>query len=263
MVLISAGNFSMGEDVEVVMSVCQKMDDPYSGEPCEPSVFEEEAPRHTRTLDDYYIDKYEVTNAAYASCVQAGVCDPPDNVSSFTRSQYYGNPIYEDYPVIFVSWWDAKTYCEWREARLPTEAEWEKAARGTDGRLFPWGHSFEGTAMNFCDKECPLEWGNEKYNDGFADTSPVGNYPEGSSPYGVMDMAGNVWEWTSDWFDVYPGGDPYGDEHFGNSFRVIRSGSWGFYGLSSRTTNRGAGKPNKIYNYLGIRCVRDIKSFDE
>lgn len=201
---IPAGEFTMGSD---------------NGE-------SDEKPVHTVTLDAFWIDQTEVTNAMYAKCVSSGSCQEPTDKSSSTHTSYYGDAEFDNYPVIYVDWNMAKTYCEWVDRKLPTEAEWEKAARGTDGRTYPWGNDFDGTRLNFCDKNCSFDWADKSSDDGFADTAPVENYSSGASPYGALDMAGNVWEWVADWYDVYPGGDPNASSDFGQKYRVLRGGSW-------------------------------------
>ena len=113
----------------------------------------------------------------------------------------------EDSPVVGVSWYEAEAFANWQsnesgmELRLPTEAEWEKAARGTDGRIFPWGNDWDPTRVNYCDSNCDQSWKDAAGDDGYAFTAPVGSYPDGVSPYGALDMAGNVWEWTADRYD--------------------------------------------------------------
>lgn len=182
MMLVPAGEFIMGSDIE------------------EP----DEQPVHEVFLPDYYIDKHEVTNALYKICVDDGACTPPVKINLENIPRYYESDKYMDYPVVHVEWEMALSYCEWRGATLPTETEWEKAARGPYGRIYPWGDEFDSSKANFCDYSCDAIKRNENFNDGHKYTAPVGNYPDGKSLYGVLDLAGNVWEWVAgEYRDTY------------------------------------------------------------
>jgi formylglycine-generating enzyme required for sulfatase activity len=207
--------------------------------------FSDELPEHNVTLNAFWIDQTEITNGAYELCVQAGTCKPPSRFTSNAIDHYYGNPDYTDYPVIYVSWNDAQTYCNWAGMRLPTEAEWEKAARGTDGRIYPWGDSAPDDHL-------------ANFDDHVMDVTLTGSYPEGASPYGALDMAGNVWEWTSDWYgkDYYsqsPSLNPGGPET--GTKRVIRGGSWIYDAPGSRTSYRFSKDPAYASYDTGFRCV--------
>ena len=215
-----------------------------------------EVPMHTVYLDAYWIDKYEVTNERYALCVENGDCQPPHINSSNTRQEYYGNPEFDDYPVMMVDWWQANQFCEWAGKRLPTEAEWEKAARGTDGRRYPWGDDpISNDKANFCDINCPKEHANPSFDDGFGDTAPVGSFPNGASPYGLMDMSGNVWEWTSSIPMLYPYNPDDGREADDGYYYIWRGGPWSNGTWWIRSSLRYKSVPKYWYNNLGFRCA--------
>jgi formylglycine-generating enzyme required for sulfatase activity len=198
-----------------------------------------EQPVHAVYLDAFYIDKTEVTNVQYRACVEAGACDPPG------KTTYYDNAEYAQHPVVFVSWNDADAYCRWAGKRLPTEAEWEKAARGTDGRTYPWGEGID------CD--------HAQYSGCGGGTVPVGSKPKGVSPYGALDMAGNVWEWVVDWYDSgyysrSPGRNPPGPDS--GWYRVLRGGSWYDVQGDARCAVRFLYNPWIRFNDVGFRCAR-------
>lgn len=209
---------------------------------------DDEKPAHTVNLDAFWIDKTEVTNTMYAQCVAGGKCDAPSTTTSARRDSYYGNPQFDNFPVINVDWNMADTYCEWAGRRLPTEAEWEKAARGTDGRTYPWGN--DAPNKNLLNYDGP--------NDG--DTTEVGAYPNGVSPYGVLDMAGNVDEWVADWYgEIYytssPLSNPLGPSS--GQYRVLRGGPWLTYDYYIRSSYRGSLDPSHTDYYTGFRCAMD------
>nr|NIN64075.1 SUMF1/EgtB/PvdO family nonheme iron enzyme [Anaerolineae bacterium] len=257
MVYVPAGEFEMGSDDDEVDYALQLCND-YFGD-CEREWFEDEQPVHIVALDGFWIDRTEVTNGQYRRCVEAGACDPPAESGSSTHDSYYGHSAYDDYPVIYVSWHQAAAYCAWAGARLPTEAEWEYAARGPQGRVFPWGDEFDGTRLNYCDANCEEDWADETVDDGYADTALVGSFPAGASWCDVQDLAGNVWEWVADWrdsdyYDRSPSQNPTGPSS--GEYKVLRGGSWNSVPHHVRSANRLGHDPDCTINLVGFRCAR-------
>jgi eukaryotic-like serine/threonine-protein kinase len=231
-VYVPAGEFTMGSDI-----------------------YDDEKPIHKVYLDAFWIDQTEVTVDMYSRCVDAGICSEPANKSSSTRTSYYGNPDFGNFPVIYVSWDMAKTYCEWAGRRLPTEAEWEKAARGPDGRTYPWGEGLSCSLANWGEGlSCSLaNWG-----EGWGcvgDTTEVGSYLNGASVYGALDMAGNAWEWVSSLFEPYPYDAADGRENLDSSDpRVARGGSWSI-NITVHSAMRSRNKNTTGSEIVGFRCA--------
>ena len=256
MIHVPAGDFAMGTD---------------QGD-------RQEGPSHVVHLDAYWIDRFETTNRAFQRFVQDTGLETLAEREG--RSVIYRDGGYHtiegaswwrpsgpgsdlsgrlDHPVVQIAWDEADAYCRWAGKRLPTEAEWERAARGTDRRTYPWGAAGSHTPLSRANtgaRNCC----HESAHDGYLNTAPVGSFPQGASPVGAHDMAGNVWEWTGDHFDPNfysssprrnPTGAASGDE------RVLRGGSWISYSFMLRTAYRGHHTPDTRHNYSGFRCARD------
>ncbi len=226
MVFIPEGPFIMGTDDEDSLTASR--------------------PAHEVTLKGFWIDRYEVSNAQYAKCVKAQYCTDPKSFTSSTRSDYYTNELYADYPVIHVDYYQATAYCTWAGKRLPTEAEWEKAARGEEGFLYPWGNKLP--------MKVPAQI--NLFENG--DTAPVDSFPKGVSPYGVYNMEGNVWEWTADQYDAFfysesPAADPRAVTG-GNDY-VIRGFSWAYPFHRLEITARNYSYILNHTHDLGFRCA--------
>ncbi|MEW5938994.1 MAG: SUMF1/EgtB/PvdO family nonheme iron enzyme, partial [Chloroflexota bacterium] len=246
MMYVPAGSFTMGISADQALVECQKT----RGE-CFRGWFADEEPAHVVELDAYWMDQTEVTNAMYALCVNAGACKPPRQTTSNAVDDYFGNPEYADYPVVFINWSQANAYCQWTGTRLPTEAEWEKAARGTDERLYPWGNTAPSCSlMNF------NPFNGDSCKD---DTSAVRDYPAGQSPYQIFNLAGNVYEWVMDWYDPNyyansPSHNPQGPSD--GIAKVLRGGSWYFDEDFARATYRYRQDRYYYFSFTGFRCVQ-------
>jgi formylglycine-generating enzyme required for sulfatase activity len=243
MVYVPGGTFQMGSTdfrVEATLRLCEEYPDPWGK--CELERFQVESPQHTVALDGFWLDRTEVTHAQYSRCVEAGACMP---------SRLAGDAAYNqaDYPVAGIPWQDAAAYCAWAGGRLPTEAEWEYAARGSEGRVYPWGDDFDCAGGNFGDDITGCD-------DGYGEAAPVGSFPAGASWCGALDMAGNAWEWVADAYGAYPAqeqtnptGPAAGDE------RILRGGSWAYYAPFLRTAHRYPVPPTADYLAVGFRCA--------
>ncbi|MBM3235344.1 formylglycine-generating enzyme family protein [Candidatus Poribacteria bacterium] len=243
MILIPAGEFIMGTSDEQIKELLRQFSS------WKREWFADEQPQHRVYLDDFYIDKYPVTNAQFEQFVKA----TGYKVNSDWRAYYTKGK--EKHPVVNVSWNDANAYCKWAGKRLPTEAEWEKAARGTDGRIWPWGNAWDKSKCNSAEG-------------GLGITTPVGSYPAGASPYGVMDMAGNVWEWCADWYDedyyrFSPARNPQGPSS-GTTWRVLRGGSWNNFLITVGVANRLGSNPviwDCSFGFRGLLRIPRVESW--
>jgi len=226
MVLIPAGEFIMGTNDRLP----------------------DEGPQHKVSLPAFYIDKYEVTNLQYKQFIDATNRKSPEHFRNRTFPEGKA-----DHPVTYVTWYDADEYCKWAGKRLPTEQEWEKTARSTDGRNYPWGGDFAITRANTPQRWVVLE------KEG--DTTPVGAFPDGVSAYDTYDMSGNVWEWTASWYKPHPGNNRI-TENYGEKYKVLKGGSWwdcSFYkcGISAPSYNRSFFLQSTRNKSFGFRCAKD------
>jgi formylglycine-generating enzyme required for sulfatase activity len=236
------------------------------------------------TLGGFWIDRTEVTNAQFAAFVAdtgyettaeregGGWTYTTANVWGYTEGADWQHPQgpnsnivgLEMHPVVLVSWDDAASYAAWTGGRLPTEAEWEYAARGPESPVYPWGNAFDGERLNFCDHNCPFDEADQSVDDGYQFIAPIGSYPEGASWVGALDMSGNVWEWVNDWYDddyyarspeVNPPGLDSGE------FRILHGGAWGDDNQGTRAAYRGVSNPGGAYN-VGLRVVESLPNPD-
>lgn len=253
MVRIPAGTFQMGSgEADVLAALADCVREAY-GHRCSPTSFGNETPRHRVQLSSYWIDRFEVSVGDYERCVGARRCQPrpgSEATRRFDRS---------DYPVSRVSWNDAAAYCAFRDARLPTEAEFERAARGRRERRYPWGNLFNVWASN----HGRFGWDVTNAADGFAELAPVGSYPAGATPEGVYDLSGNVAEWVADRYaPTYEGAeeqDPRGPGVGGSNLRVVRGGSYAQARFRVRGAARAFAEPSERRSTIGFRCARSAR----
>lgn len=225
MVLVPAGEFTMGTNQSEKIG------------PNIPRAHNDARPEHKVLLPAFYLDKTQVTNAQYQAYCQATQYPPPPH---WRDGEF--PPGEEEFAVTHINWHESAAYAAWAGKRLPTEAEWEKAARGTDKRLFPWGNKWDAKRV---------VWDRSR---GFK----VGTKPEGASPYGALDMAGNVFEWTSSWYEAYPNA-PHHFEEFGEQLKVIRGGGFAGGKELALTHYRSIASPNARSDLIGFRCAKDAK----
>lgn len=240
MALVPEGEFLMGtSDADLEF---YRKEFPLEAE----STFADERPQHKVFLDAFYIDKFEITNEQYQAFLKATAY----KAKSYLDESPYNDP---NLPAVVLEWEDVVAYAKWAEKRIPTEAEWEKAARGTDGRIWPWGNEWNPSILNANDGDGSL--------DGYAQTAPVGQYPKSASPYGVYDLAGNIWEWVADWYDpnyykTSPYKNPKGPRS--GSSRILRGGGWAENYEFTRCASR-LGGINFGSLLRGFRCAKDAE----
>jgi formylglycine-generating enzyme required for sulfatase activity len=276
MVYVPADQFEMGSrdaHLDGAMQACAEI---YGqGEDCQREDYKQEQPAHTVALDAFWIDRTEVTNAMFTAFLNEQGNQVEEGVSWLEpgaghRGRVYGHieendglfrvrASYKDYPVIEVSWYGAAAYCSWAGGRLPTEAEWEYAARGPQARVYPWGNTFDGGRANYCDVNCSYDWRDTNFDDGLAQWGPVGSYPGGASWCWALDMAGNVLEWVNDWWSEgyyarSPAENPQGPN--AGTVRIGRGGSWFDPPWHTRASFRKGLSPSSYrMHWIGFRCV--------
>ncbi len=263
MVPIRGGQFIMGASTELqsaALELCREEIGPRNKAACIRDVVESEGPQRKVYVSPFAIDRVEVSVAAWRICVQAGACSPAPLA---VADQRFLRPTL---PITSVTWSEAAAYCAWRGARLPSEAEWERAARGTDGRVWPWGNVLKANVFNHGRFGAPDDAGSDfgplirpDASDGATYLAPVGAHPDGASPDGVLDMAGNVMEWTSDYYrpespQSMSMVNPHGPDSA--AMRSLRGGSWRQPAFFARTSYREAAAPETRSNEIGFRCVR-------
>ncbi len=244
MVQVPAGEFRMGSSAEQVASLGNQFT-------LLPDALQSESPQQTLSLSEVFIDQTPVTNAEYKKFLDAN----PDRAVPYLDLTFVQQWNWDQtartfpngrdqYPVVLVTWFDAAAYCKWADARLPTEAEWEKAARGTDGRIWPWGNAWELSRANTVEEK-------------IGDATPVGQFAKGASPYGALDMVGNVWQWTSTLDKPYPYNATDGREDPNAAgLRITRGGAWLFGAAVTRTATRNRFAPDAKSASIGFRCAQ-------
>ncbi|MFQ5646879.1 MAG: formylglycine-generating enzyme family protein [bacterium] len=267
MVFVPAGWFYMGsknEEIKLAMEIFRNDE----GMPAVESWFSDESPQHKVYLDAFYIDKYEVSNQEYKQFVNAGGYKNKNFWTeegwNWLQEKKATEPdcwSYDDFnrpeqPVVCVSWYEAGAYARWAGKRLPSEAEWEKAARGDDHRIFPWGNKAPKRDSLYLANYHP---GKNQAEDGYRFTAPAVSFSEGKSPYGAVNMAGNVWAWCSDWYgekyySFSPPKNPQGPDK--GEKKIVRGGAWLNFSVSIRSAYRSYVSPQLRYSHIGIRCVR-------
>ena len=255
MVSIPGGTFLMGSsesEIEAAIALCNEH---YNI--CNRWYYLRESPQHLVSLEDFWLDQTEITNALYRKCIAAGECNEPLMCKK-------GEPTYPDaakaeHPVVCVSWEDAQDYCRWSGARLPTEAEWEYAFRGEQGNIFPWGDTFDGGRLNYCDVNCDASHKDSRYDDNYDQTAPTTSHPADISWSGASGLGGNVSEWVADWMGSYgagavenPAGPPTGSE------KIVRGCSWFFHPAYCRGAARASITPDTRFDYVGFRCAASM-----